>query len=1431
MRVEVGAVARQKRAVVIEESPVLSNVLQTAGWHAVRFSPQHVNTGTTASLSLEIKHMKYDLIWVDLPLVGRHIRKEKYFSALTQICTWAQLAAEAGVMIGIFGAYGAAWNHASFASLSANHRFLKSYHRACHFGLKLDPQLDNPSKICFVFLSSPSCNSHQCKCNVPQDQHVLDWKPSSTYVARRPRSQLQSEIGAKVLEEWIDLPACPSTQSALHSSPHDTPDDSVHRVSDRPDAEVCQPRSEPSQHNMSTCYPTLERERQKERAKKLKAEGKKAKTRPVHVEEHHDDCGHDLSGIVPMLKEDISKPNAADTSLHEAIGLVAGLETYWLLGSEVSNNLLPQNKHTYIAGNMQEAAAVLAGLDSQADIVELCGGTSGTATVCIRKHLRTGANFDLVTQCDLNTQQEHVIDYFDKHKPLVAVLSPSCPDAIHRSSLYATFFGQLALKQNHENRYFILEQPEGSCLYEAYPWTFVCHLPSACFVTIHRCMLSRRGRGGLPQKVQIDFMANHQLLLEGLMPFQCDVSHQHDTAVKSKCCQPWPWVVANRIAVGIAKLKQHVQEVANVHVFPVRSIGTGPCDKREVDVEELWRKCAGCRGRQSKYDPRHSRIVGECLWPDIAPLDWSCPGCKKHKPYGHESHTLSADCKHAVISHRTGVQRSGKHPRGPRIPATASDTTDLQPQLADGTDLAAEEEAKFKADSQYQAVDPPPEIVRLSKCQNWVTACNGDPVFVFSPCAEFVVPCEEFASHKFRTTWIYFNDKWYLLEFAVSWQETEYPEGVLPCIADTSVTIFHNDPSVDRSLFAPNASANAEHRNSATRHRRTFQDAAVGQEKPADWTRFDISRSLRALAAGSPAVQRKELRKLHLRWWHASKESMRRVLSAAGLSAQVLNEIANIVDTCRECRMWSRPANETIPTLRMSTKFNEHVECDLLFYREFVIFHLICCCTRWHSAIRVVSKNESELFDALHKSWLTAHGPMQQLICDGELGLMSPSAQSRLRRLGIEPKLRAPGQHARFIERRGALLRLSMHCIEAQLTREGVDSSIDAVLSEAVFAGNALIHVGGVTPYQCVYGRSPAMLPPLPEENMTDASEELGSLAERSRQHIRTAALEAMIQATSLARTSRALRSKTVAATQISYNPGDLVDYHRPSPKDISGWHGPAEVLDVKPQEGTIVIRINGRPKPCRLQDVRHTLYAHVSFQIFVVFSTKEALQILFSTVQSLPVRQFITLGFISGSDGSTHLAPDTKKYTQLVRAVDYLVEHVWNFDECHAVRLGRGCQSLPPAAHVTHSTLLYWNENHQSEPSVYITDTAKVLLKELVGSQLEETLFIQLLHNSVSPSGLCDCIDATDATHGEPTGDQLVLRDHQADRLSTIPEGTHESEHEPSTAQSNPEFSAFLQDHFPHADCTDRPELFDLWNLYQDAVEYKVEEKMMTSH
>ena len=65
-----------------------------------------------------------------------------------------------------------------------------------------------------------------------------------------------------------------------------------------------------------------------------------------------------------------------------------------------------------------------------------------------------------------------------------------------------------------------------------------------------------------------------------------------------------------------------------------------------------------------------------------------------------------------------------------------------------------------------------------------------------------------------------------------------------------------------------------------------------------------------------------ELRKLHLRWWHATKEEMLRVLRAANVGQDTLDLIPTIVNDCRECRKWQLPAPETAPTLRLSTKFN-----------------------------------------------------------------------------------------------------------------------------------------------------------------------------------------------------------------------------------------------------------------------------------------------------------------------------------------------------------------------------------------------------------------------------------------------------------------------------------------------------------------------------
>ena len=76
---------------------------------------------------------------------------------------------------------------------------------------------------------------------------------------------------------------------------------------------------------------------------------------------------------------------------------------------------------------------------------------------------------------------------------------------------------------------------------------------------------------------------------------------------------------------------------------------------------------------------------------------------------------------------------------------------------------------------------------------------------------------------------------------------------------------------------------------------------------------------------------------------------------------------------------------------------------------------------------------------------------MTQLYTDGEGGLNSNEAKDFLKRQGIELKVRAPEQHARYVERHGALLRVAMHLIEEQCQREGVPITIHALLAQALF--------------------------------------------------------------------------------------------------------------------------------------------------------------------------------------------------------------------------------------------------------------------------------------------------------------------------------------------------------------------------------------------
>ena len=115
---------------------------------------------------------------------------------------------------------------------------------------------------------------------------------------------------------------------------------------------------------------------------------------------------------------------------------------------------------------------------------------------------------------------------------------------------------------------------------------------------------------------------------------------------------------------------------------------------------------------------------------------------------------------------------------------------------------------------------------------------------------------------------------------------------------------------------------------------------------------------------------------------------------------------------------------------------NKEIEADILFYENFSIWHMVDRADRWHAGKRIVSKTSAILQEAIDVTWLQVFGPFKKLIIDGEKGIDSTSTRDFLARHGIDLQIKAKDQHARMIERRGAILRHCMHTMKAQLQKE-----------------------------------------------------------------------------------------------------------------------------------------------------------------------------------------------------------------------------------------------------------------------------------------------------------------------------------------------------------------------------------------------------------
>ena len=116
-----------------------------------------------------------------------------------------------------------------------------------------------------------------------------------------------------------------------------------------------------------------------------------------------------------------------------------------------------------------------------------------------------------------------------------------------------------------------------------------------------------------------------------------------------------------------------------------------------------------------------------------------------------------------------------------------------------------------------------------------------------------------------------------------------------------------------------------------------------------------------------------------------------------------------------------------------------------------------------------------------------------------------------------------------------------------------------------------LLSANGSTPYNNVYGRVPHILPGI--DDITVLAKPPHGHFLREAHLLREVSVQATIEGSARARLLRSEHTKsTVSAAKLNLQLGELVDFYRePSTKHVSGWYGPAKIVDLDNQTRGIV--------------------------------------------------------------------------------------------------------------------------------------------------------------------------------------------------------------------------------------------------------------------
>ena len=465
-----------------------------------------------------------------------------------------------------------------------------------------------------------------------------------------------------------------------------------------------------------------------------------------------------------------------------------------------------------------------------------------------------------------------------------------------------------------------------------------------------------------------------------------------------------------------------------------------------------------------------------------------------------------------------------------------------------------------------------------------------------------------------------------------------------------------------------------------------------------------------------PATARRLLLGLHEKLWHATARDFASLLMRAGMPPEVIEMASQAVAACSICRKYSRLPSRPRTKVSLAACFGDEVELDLFFLRGKTFLIMVDVATRYKVAFMIQSKSAQDIMQGMITHWIRFFGPMRVLTGDQETAIMTTQSGIEFERLGItrNPKGTTSGlasaQHTGtgLIERHTSLVKLTMQKMKAEMDRQGLLCEDNDVAMEAAMSHNLCLTYGGYTPAMAVFGVLPRAMFEFEAETLTAVNGSMDrdvSIFE-SALRLRSIAMAAIQQSIAEDRIARATRSRPQKLDTAELTAGtSQLEIHRDG-----NWRGPATLLEVNEDEGTAVVKYQGRPYLMPLRFVRP--FQGIYFNMDT--NHEEIYQVMKMVEESQQYKQYF-LGYkmILESHGHTmRLTPAQPREEQQKIIDSFSKWSHWLHHPVHGLLYGQALHTLQPPPG-TRGTILIWLKNTTDYVKVQKEDDRHMRLKK----------------------------------------------------------------------------------------------------------------------